>query len=102
MTKYPVQVSFDRYSGRDPRKLKRAQNFNRIAALVRDYINSEIEKWPEDTYGTFFGHQVATTIREDNNLVHLVIAGIDGGSNGVTVWKGDYERAMGLKHHVAR
>jgi hypothetical protein len=94
MTKYPVRVPLNRYSGRDPRKLKQADNFNRIAARIQKYINDEVEKWADNSIGSTLSCNVAASIHEDNDLVHVIIAGIEGGANGVTIYKGDYERAM--------
>lgn len=97
MTKYPVGVHFDRYGGRDPRKLKRADNFNRIAGLVQEYINGEVAKWPMDSQGTFFSDVIAEAIHEDIKLIQLVIGGIGGSLNVATIYKGDREDMISAK-----
>ena len=94
LKQYPIRVPGEGYSGADPRKRRKAQEYNRVARLVEQYLNTEVEKWPDDTASSVLSYQVASAIGEDNDLVHRIIFRIDGGSGGVTIWKGDYERAL--------
>ena len=93
MTPYPVRVPRDYYRGRDARRTRKADEFNRVAARVEAYINDQVAKWDDDEFGALMSGFIAIELREDPKLVHDVIYGIDCGSNGVTVCKGDYGRA---------
>ena len=101
MRQYPVRVGYDRYSGQDRRKREKALEFNRVAEKVEQYINDLVAKWDDVSMGSIMSHQVAAAIREDNDLVHRIIFSIDAGHNGVTIYKGDYERAMTPKPQSA-
>jgi hypothetical protein len=94
MKQYPVHVYGASYRGADPKTRQKAQNESRVAARIQEYINEEIAKWPDDSVGSILSIQVATAIGEDNALVHRIIYSIEGGANGVTIYKGDYDRAM--------
>ncbi len=94
MKQYPIRAPRDGYRGADPRKRRKSQEFNRVAALVEAHVNALISEWPDDTCRSILSYEVAHALGEDSGLVHRIISAIDGGSNGVTVWKGDYERAL--------
>ncbi len=91
----PIYAPRQNYRGRDARKAAKCDHFNRVAAKVERYLNQEIAKLPDDTIQSFLSYWIAREIGEDSALVHRIVSGIDGGSNGVTVWKGDYDRAIG-------
>ena len=94
MKKHPIRVPRDYYRGRDARRLRKQEEFNRVALLVKTYINAMVDRWPEDTVAAIMSYEDASAIGADSDLVHRVILGIDGGSNGITIYKGDYDRAL--------
>lgn len=94
MKSYPVYVPGDPYRGSNPGKVRKRDNYNRVASKVQAYLNAELEKLPDDTVQVFFSHSVASDIHEDPDLVQRIIFGIDAGSGGVTICKGDFQRAM--------
>jgi len=94
MKSYPVYVPGESYRGRDPRKSAKRDNYNRVAAKVQRYLNDDLATLPDDTIKVYFSYSVAADIHEDPDLVQQVIFGIDAGSGGVTICKGDYERAV--------
>jgi hypothetical protein len=89
----PIHAPRDYYRGHDPRKRAKTDRFNQVAARVEAFLNGEIAKLPDDTIHVFLSYEIASVLREDSDLVHRIVFGIDGGSNGVTIWKGDYDRA---------
>lgn len=97
MKQYPVYVSGSSYRGAAPKKRQKAQHESRVAARIQEYLNNEVAKWNDDSVGSILSYQVAAAIGEDSALVHRIMFGIDGGSNGVTIYKGDYERALNPK-----
>lgn len=94
MKSYPVSVLRDHYRGTNERRRQKAHEYNRIAARIEDYINSDLEKQSNDSINQYFSRSVAYELREDEELVRRIIYSIDCGHNGVTIVKGDYERAM--------
>jgi hypothetical protein len=97
LRQYPVYVAGSAYRGSDAKKRQKAENYSRVAVRVQEYLNRLVEKWADDSMGSILSYQVAAAIGEDSDLVHRIISGIDGGANGVTIYKGDYERALSRK-----
>jgi hypothetical protein len=91
---YPITVPRAQYRGADPRKRAKNTNLNRIADKVEKYLNADLAERPDDSVTVYMSYSVAHSISEDTEIVRNIIMGIDGGSNGVTIVKGDYERAM--------
>ena len=94
MRQYPVSVPRDHYGGSNASKRRKVQDYNRVAAMIEAHLNNEVAKWEGDRAGSILNHQVAAAIGEDSELVRRIMFRIDGGHNGVTIWKGDYERAV--------
>lgn len=94
MRTYPVRVPRSSYRGRNPRDLMKAANHSRVAGRVQDYINSDLASAPDDTVRVFHSHQIALDLAEDSRIISDVVFSIDGGSNGVTIVKGDIDRAL--------
>lgn len=93
MAVYPVSIRRDTYRGRNASRLRKAAEYNRVAAKVEAHINQTIAGWREDEINTFYSATIARTLREDDQLVHDIVFSIDCGSNGVTIRKGNAERA---------
>ncbi len=98
MVRYPLHAPRKIFRGRKPREAAKRDRFNRIAAQVECYLNDELARPDDDTIRIFRSHEVASAIGEDIDLVQEIIFGIDGGSGGVTAWKGDYNRAIAKLH----
>lgn len=95
MKRHPVTVSGYRYRGSDARKQAKAAEYDRVASKVETYLRDAMEKLPkEHCVQMFISFTVAYAIGEQPELVREIISGIDGGSNGVTLWKGDYDLAL--------
>lgn len=94
MKTYPISTDRDHYRGSNPSKQRKAAEYNRIAARVEKYLNDDLSKKPEDAVYQYLSFHVARELGEDADIVQRVIFGIDCGHNGVTIVKGDFERAM--------
>ncbi len=94
MISYPVFVARKSYRGSDPKRRAKVANINRIAARIEDYLNQDLSAKPDDSIHVYSSYSIAHDIREDSEIVHDVIFATDCGSNGITIVKGDYERAM--------
>lgn len=90
----PIYAPLDGYRGRDPRRQRKRDEYDRVAAKVARYLDSEIAKLPLDSVQSFLSYEIALAIREDRDLVHRIASTIDGGSNGVMCWRGDFNRAL--------
>lgn len=94
MRQYPVSVPRDHYGGSNPNRRRKAQDYNRVADRVEKHLNGEVAGWADDTAGSIMSHEVASAIGEDRDLVQRIVFRIDGGHTGVTIWKGDYRKAV--------
>lgn len=94
MKSYPISTPRKGYRGSNPSKRKKIQDRNRIAGVVEDYINADLATKPNDTIHQYLSANVARELGEDSKIVHEVIFATDCGSNGITIVKGDFERAM--------
>ena len=94
MKKYPISTMLHSYRGKDPRKQAKTRNYNRIAARVEKYINDDMARQPADCLVQYLSYFVARDLGEDPAIVKSIVSGIDAGSNGVTIVKGDFGRAM--------
>lgn len=94
MVRYPIAAPFNAYRGKSITKLMEAQEYNRIAVRVAEYINKNIEDQPNDTTHVFMSASIAHALGESSEVVHKIVFSIDCGHNGVTVYKGDHERAL--------
>ena len=94
MRQYPVSVPRDHYGGSNPSRRRKTQDYNRVADRIENHLNGEVAKWDDDWVGSILNHQVAAAIGEDSELVRRIMFRIDGGHNGVTICKGDYEKAV--------
>jgi hypothetical protein len=93
MKRYPVTMYRPSYRGADPKK--RAQNLerHRIAGRVERHLNEALGKLPNNSVQVFLNYEVAAALRESPDLVAEIINGTDGGSNGITIVKGSFEKA---------
>jgi hypothetical protein len=95
MRTYPISVPRSSYRGSNARKLANAADYSRVAARVEDYINSKLRSAPDDTVHVFHSYEIALDLAEGSSIVHDVVHSIDCGSHGVTIVKGDLDRALG-------
>jgi hypothetical protein len=91
---YPVRVPRDAYGGRKPRLLRKRSEFNRVAQRVEEYLNTDPERQPDDTVISFLSYAIADVLQEDVELVRDVVYGIDAGAGGVTICKGNLDKAL--------
>lgn len=98
MKTYPISVPRKYYRGRLASRRGRVDEYNRVAARVEKHINDEVAKWPDDEFGALCSAKIAIILREEDRLVHEIIFSVDCGSNGVTILKGDYERAWAKRN----
>ncbi|MEM1150001.1 MAG: hypothetical protein AAGI03_05525 [Pseudomonadota bacterium] len=61
---------------------------------MEDYINADLANKEDDTINQYMSSLVAIDLGEDSKLIHEIIFSVDCGHNGITIVKGDYERAM--------
>jgi len=94
MKAYPISTTRDYYRGKDARKREKASEFNRVATKVESYINNDLRDKPTDEIYQYLSYAIARELREDSDLVHRAVSSIDGGHNGATIFKGDYEKAI--------
>jgi len=91
---YPISVIRKSYRGSDARRRVKVQEYNRIAAKVEDHLNADLAKQADDSVTTYLTYHIAADVGEDREIVHDIVYSIDCGANGVTLYKGNYERAM--------
>lgn len=94
MISYPVSVPMKSYRGSDARKRSKVSELNRLAQRVEEYLNTDLAAKPDDTIHVYSSYSVASDIGADFETVRDIIFSLDCGSNGVTIFKGDYDRAM--------
>ena len=93
MRSYPITVHRAAYRGVDPKKRAKIMERNRIASRVEEYLNADLAKRPIDSIQSYLSYAIADAIGESSRIVHDIINATDGGSNGITILKGDFERA---------
>lgn len=94
MKSYPVYVYRPSYRGSDPRKRAKHMEKLRVAQKVEDHLNAELAKLRNNSVQVFLNYEVAGAIREPMAIVEEIINGTDGGSNGITIVKGSFAKAM--------
>lgn len=65
-----------------------------MAARVEAYLNADLAKLPNNSIQVYLNYAVARDLREDPKAVADIINGTDGGSNGITIVKGRFDKAM--------
>lgn len=94
MKTYPVRVPRQSYKGADRTKQQKNYEYNMLCQHVEEYLNAKLAERPDDSITQFLSYSVASEMGADADLVRRIIYSIDAGSNGVTICKGDFERAM--------
>lgn len=93
MKSYPVTMYRPSYRGADPKKRAKNLERHRIASRVEQYLNEALGKLPNNSVQVFLNYQVAAELHERLDLVAEIINGTDGGSNGITIVKGSFDKA---------
>lgn len=75
------------YRGSDPRKLEKRRVHNELCAKIEAVLQREYDRLRPGEIHSIMAHYVAWEINADPALVRRIMAGIDGGSNGVTFAK---------------
>jgi hypothetical protein len=88
MKVYPVSMHRMSYRGANPKQRAKCDDYNRIAAAIEAYVNSQFADQPDGFVGSFFSYEIASAIREDAKTVAAIVTRTDGGSTGITMVKG--------------
>ncbi|MHB8883594.1 MAG: hypothetical protein ACYC5H_00680 [Methylovirgula sp.] len=91
---FPITVPRKHYRGTDARRQRKLNEYNRVVAKVEEHLNADLEQQPNDSVKTYLSYYIAIEIGEDPDLVQEIVYGIDCGHNGVTIVKGDLDRAL--------
>lgn len=94
MKSFPITMSRRSYRGSKARERQKVNEFNRVATKIESYINADLETREENCIQVYTSYLIASKIGESSELVHDIVFATDCGSNGITILKGDYERAM--------
>lgn len=93
---YPITMAGRSYSGSNLRQRHKVNEFNRVASKIEDFLNFDLECHPQDSIEVYYSYDIANKIGESSDLVHEIVFATDCGSNGITIVKGDYRKAMDL------
>ena len=94
MKRYPINVGRDVYRGNNDARKRKQRDYNDAAASVERYINDRFANEPDDAVYGIRTDQVSRALGLDEELAHRLGFSIDGGHNGATFYKGDYDRTM--------
>lgn len=86
MVTYPIRVPRDHYKGRNPRRLQKRSENNRIAQELENYLNRAIEKDDANMQKFIYGF-IAVDTGYSEETVRNILFGVDCGHNGLTVIK---------------
>ena len=81
MITFPLIVERNCYHGHDPKKLVEAEEYNRDAAKVEEYVNSQIRKGRRG----FKYSLIARDLGMNRERIAKLLYSIDCGSNGFTI-----------------
>lgn len=98
MKSYPVSIRRASYRGVDARKRAKTDEYNRVATKVEQHLNGDLSKQPDHTVHQYDSYEIALKIAESDELVHRIVFATDCGANGITIVKGDFDKAMKLLH----
>lgn len=88
MLHYPVHLGFKTASER------KWPGYNAAARALEAHINNKIAAAPADSFCQFMYHQLARELGLDFSLVERVLFASDCGSHGITIVKGNMDRAL--------
>lgn len=93
MHSWPIHIPVRTTRSKDIRKQQTVQNLNRTAAILERFINEKFESEPSDSVLQFFHQTLARELGVDAETVRRCLESVSGGSNGITILKGDLDRA---------
>jgi hypothetical protein len=82
MAQYPIFVGRSEYRGRDPKKLVKAEQYNRDAAMLEEHINEQIKRGKT---GSFLYSLIAREVGLPEKRVAEILFSVDCGHRGFTV-----------------
>jgi hypothetical protein len=85
---YPIQLRFNTASER------KWPGYNAAARALEAHINNKIAAAPADSFCQFMYHQLARELGLGFSLVEGVLFAADCGSHGITIVKGNMDRAL--------
>ena len=94
MARFPISITRKSTQSRKPREQQKTREQNRAAELVEAHINRVMADLPEDTIQQFTHALLALDLKLDVEAVTPALMSVGGGSNGITVVKGDFDRAL--------
>jgi hypothetical protein len=86
MVTYPVSVPRDPYRGRNPSRLRKPQDFDRLAEQLERYINERVAKKDDEIQEFLYGF-IAIDLGIEQDRVRDVLFGVDCGHNALLVQK---------------
>lgn len=94
MKSYPITMARRSYRGSNARERQKVNEYNRVATKIEQYLNADLEAQQENCIQVYMSYLIASNIGESSDLVHDIVFATDCGSNGITIVKGDYDRAI--------
>lgn len=91
---YPISTPRDPYRGNNEARRRKKHEFDAASRLIEDHLNAEMTREPMDAVRTFLTAEIARRFGLDQDLTHRIVFPIDGGHNGVTICKGNLDRAF--------
>ena len=87
MLAYPVRVQRRSYRGSDdPTKQAQIAELNRVAGILEDYLNKQIEERKEE-HQTYLYSRIAADLGFEVELVRSILFSVAGGKDGFIVHK---------------
>jgi hypothetical protein len=94
MRKHPIRLGLRTTRSSKPREQQKVREFNRTAAVLEAHINRKIDEAPDNSFHQFMHANLAIDLDLDREVVCHALMSAEGGSNGITVLKGDFDKAM--------
>lgn len=88
MVRYPIRVPRKHYGGSKPNLRQKNYDENRLIQEIEAHINKVLSE-KEDGIHVVFSHNIAFDMGLNPERVRKILYGVDCGSNGFTVIKGD-------------
>lgn len=87
MPVYPIHVQRRSYKGAKEAIRRKTMEYNCLVARVEEYLNKRIEASEEEVQVIEY-YEIAQEMGLSTDTVCKILFPVDGGDNGITVWKG--------------
>ena len=91
---YPIRAKRDPYRGRDPRKMRKRQEYNEQAERIERYVNEEFAKSGESQQ-TFYYGSIAVALGIPEAVIADALFSVSGGHNACSVRRDDRDPIAG-------